>query len=340
MVVFADLCKKIQQEIADGVFQETLPTLRELSLRYGVGVSTVKISLKRLKELGYLDGRPGKCIRVNPKAAGNRFFRKNVIFYIHLHTLGLPLYSSVIERLRQEFEEVSANVHVINSIAQLEQCEFQADVLILSEVFSEEELGRVRACCPRERTIMLNQKNPQYCCIGTDNEAAGLLAIEYLYRELGHKHIGMIGWQMEYSYGVSRRRYDGAQGYAAAHREIKLQVAEAKTPEESFQALEELLRRDDQISAVFISMDVMALGVYGFCRERQLEIPKDLTVLGFDDQRFSSCLYPALSTYREDADRITALLFAKTKAMMDGESTVESLFVPPILVIRNSSATK
>ena len=50
MVLIHDLNKKMQQDILEGVFKDTMPSIRLLAEQYKVGASTMKLSLKQLKE--------------------------------------------------------------------------------------------------------------------------------------------------------------------------------------------------------------------------------------------------------------------------------------------------
>ena len=138
MVLIHDLNKKMQQDILNGMFSDTLPSIRLLAQKYNVGTSTMKLSLKRLKEDGFLTGHQGKCIHVNPLAAGNHFFKKNIVLFIKLHRLQQMLYARVLESLRSTFETNGANIHLINSIQQLKSCNFEVDIIIATETKGEE----------------------------------------------------------------------------------------------------------------------------------------------------------------------------------------------------------
>ena len=89
MELIHNLMLKMQQDIISGVFNDVLPPIRLLAQHYNVGESTMKLSLKHLKENGFLIGQQGKCISVNPLAINNHFFQKNIIVYIKLPRLGL-----------------------------------------------------------------------------------------------------------------------------------------------------------------------------------------------------------------------------------------------------------
>ena len=138
MVLIHDLNKKMQQDILDGVFENTLPSIRLLAEKYHVGASTMKLSLKQLKEEGFLIGHQGKCIRVNPLAAGNLFFQKNIVFFVNFTDLQRPIYAKILESLHRTFETKGTNVHLVNSIRQLQSMRFDIDILILTGIENTE----------------------------------------------------------------------------------------------------------------------------------------------------------------------------------------------------------
>ncbi len=340
MIPFLELCEKIQGEIATGQCDTVLPPIRCLSERYQVGDSTVKRALNRLKEMDYLEGLQGKCVKVNPKALNNIFFRQNIVIYIHLKMLGFPFYLRALEHLRNQLEDVFALVHIVNSATQLQECGFVPDALILTEVSDPAELAEIAGICPTERIIKLNLADPDYQCVGTDNERAGEMALNYLHNVCGHRHVGIISHELKYSYGVNRLRCDGARRFAADHPQLVLHVTEAAAAEQAHEVTARLLTENPEITAIFVTMDFLALGVYSYCREARLIIPEDISVLGFDDRDFASMLYPSLTTYQEDAETIGRLLFGQLSHIIRHHYNPSAILVEPILVARNSVIKK
>jgi LacI family gluconate utilization system Gnt-I transcriptional repressor len=73
------------------------------------------------------------------------------------------------------------------------------------------------------------------------------------------------------------------------------------------QALDDLLRQDPSIEAVFCSSDALAEGVMTEARVRGLRVPEDLAICGFGDADFAACLAPALSSVQIDGASIGRL---------------------------------
>jgi DNA-binding LacI/PurR family transcriptional regulator len=65
-----------------------------------------------------------------------------------------------------------------------------------------------------------------------------------------------------------------------------------------------LLARDREVTAVFAANDEMALGVMRAMFEAGREVPRDVSIVGFDDVPYARYLTPALTTVRQDFEEI------------------------------------
>ena len=92
-------------------------------------------------------------------------------------------------------------------------------------------------------------------------------------------------------------------------------------------------------TAVFCDDDIIAAGLYLAARERGLRIPRDLSVVGFDDMDFARVLDPPLTTVALDAERLGATAFELLEARMAGRRTRRRLVLPGELRVRGSTAS-
>ncbi|MFF7987167.1 LacI family DNA-binding transcriptional regulator [Streptomyces sp. NPDC007901] len=135
--------------------------------------------------------------------------------------------------------------------------------------------------------------------VGTTNWNGGLAATRHLL-DLGHRRIGMIAGPRRMM--CSRARIDG---YRAALETGGVAFDPALIREGNFYhetgywAGLELLRLEDRPTAIFTGNDLQALGVYEAARELGLHIPKDLSVVGFDDLPIARWVGPPLTTVRQ-----------------------------------------
>lgn len=175
--------------------------------------------------------------------------------------------------------------------------------------------------------------------VGATNWAGGLSATEYLI-QLGHRRIGFVEGRPEL--WCSRARLDG---YRAGLETGGLSVDPALvapaefTYESGFRAGQRLFAGDDHPTAVFVSSDQMALGVYEALRQRGLRVPDDVSVVGFDDLPEARWSSPPLTTVRQPLADMGRLAVRTVHRLVLNE-TIESSRVELAteLVVRHSTA--
>lgn len=136
--------------------------------------------------------------------------------------------------------------------------------------------------------------------ITTDNKLGAKKAVEHLLR-LGHREIAMINGH-EFAF-VSQQRL---QGYKEALEAAGIRFDENRmvngefSEEAAEQAALKLLERDSNITAIFCASDLMALGVLKAAKRLRLQIPGQLSIVGYDDIMLSSYVSPPLTTIAQD----------------------------------------
>lgn len=144
--------------------------------------------------------------------------------------------------------------------------------------------------------------NPHISQVGVDNSDAMKLAIDYLIG-LGHEKIGYLGHALDSH--VYRTRY---HAYCHALRVLEMPVDldlignEARTMDCVYMHLPRLLEKG--CTAVICSHDLQANSVLTYCTERGISVPRDLSILGFDDIPLCQVTSPPLTTIRQDRTMI------------------------------------
>jgi DNA-binding LacI/PurR family transcriptional regulator len=174
--------------------------------------------------------------------------------------------------------------------------------------------------------------------VGVDNYRGGYRATEHLVT-LGHRRIGMVAG----SFSITDRSYHRWHGYRMCLRDHgisydkELLVQTDYSLESGRDAVKKLLALKDQPSAVFCSNDYIALGAMKGARELGLNLPSDLSIVGFDDMQTASYLVPALTTIRQPAYEIgeiaTELLFQR----METPTKPVQRMLESSLIIREST---
>jgi DNA-binding LacI/PurR family transcriptional regulator len=100
-----------------------------------------------------------------------------------------------------------------------------------------------------------------------------------------------------------------------------------------------VLARMPEVTAVFVANDSMAVGVLRAFQERGVNVPGDISVVGFDDVPEASYLAPALTTVRQDfgevARRSLELLLDQ---IASGNRAAKRVVVGTTLVVRESTS--
>src|SRR3954470_12345556 len=98
------------------------------------------------------------------------------------------------------------------------------------------------------------------------------------------------------------------------------------------------IARDPDATAVFVANDQMALGVYRALAEAGCSIPRDVSVVGFDDTPEAACYHPALTTVRLDFAEVGRQCVDRLLRRIRGEVLEPTEAVRPHLVLRASTA--
>jgi len=172
-----------------------------------------------------------------------------------------------------------------------------------------------------------------------DNELAAREVIEYL-ASIGHQRIAFINGPAE-----SPICQDRLRGYKKSMRKIgvtdtrKLVISGDFSIASGRESMQQLLNQEQLPSAVFAASDEMAMGVMAEIKAHGLNIPEDISVVGFDDIRFSEVTDPPLTTVRQPRHEIGKQVMTMMLSLLRGR-TVKSphMILPHELIVRGSTA--
>jgi LacI family transcriptional regulator len=188
-----------------------------------------------------------------------------------------------------------------------------------------------------------NNETPDYPAIIATNQESALAAMNYL-TELGHRRIGYIAGRMELV--SSNQRLQGYKdGLAAAGIPLNEDLIEIGdyTAETAVICARKLLSLPERPTAIFAANDMSAMGVYQAAREFGLQIPGDLSVIGFDNLREAASLNPPLTTIDQSIEQMATLATEMLVKLVTGGSLPANpaeegnLYkIPTQLIIRDS----
>jgi LacI family transcriptional regulator len=219
--------------------------------------------------------------------------------------------------------------------------EKRVDGLIVSSVGGDDSLVESLAAVRTPLVIVdRDLENISADLVRIDHELGAWLATSHLL-ELGHRHIACICGPAQTS--VARMRL---AGYQRAMREAGVEVQDSWVVESDFtgpsgyQAACTLLETD-RPTAIFAANDMVGIGVLRAAAERNVKVPADLSVVGFDDIQMSQFVYPALTTVGQSilqlGERAAEVLLRRITTRGEAPDVQQSI-VAPSMVLRESTA--
>lgn len=173
--------------------------------------------------------------------------------------------------------------------------------------------------------------------VGCDNRAGGRIATEHLL-DGGYRRIAFIG-RCDDGYPEFRARY---RGYcdALAARGLKfdrdLQVDALTLESSGVSATEQLLASGTAFDALFCASDLIAIGAMQALKDRELALPQDVAVVGFDNIPAAAQASPPLTTVQQNARLAGEVLVDTLIARIDNKDVTPEL-LPVELIVRDSS---
>ena len=136
-----------------------------------------------------------------------------------------------------------------------------------------------------------------------------------------------------------RRGYEDALRKGGLDPDQQLSLAGHFTEQFGMSALTRLLAALQTPTAAFVASDYIALGMLSAAETHGVRVPGDLSVVGFDDIRFSQYVRPRLTTIRSPLERLAQvgveLLFERLAAR---DTAARTEVLPVELIVRESAA--
>lgn len=150
-------------------------------------------------------------------------------------------------------------------------------------------------------------RNSEIYTVTINNDHSGYIATEHLI-ELGHKKIAYIGGPE--SMQISSQRENG---YIRALEKSGLIYDKSLIAYGNFQmssgysSMKELLERNSDITGIIAANDLMAIGAINYLNQNGISVPKEMSVVGFDDIELASSISPMLTTISYPIERMAEL---------------------------------
>lgn len=326
-------------------------TIHQVAMAAGVSITTVSRALNRTgrvskvtrtrvaqaaRDLGYVPNdlarsllaRTTQMIAVVTPSTTNPFF-PNVV-------AGLVWAARAKGHLIVIVDSADSDEAVWTDLASLRRKQVDGLVIIGAHLSSE----RLEAVCAGIPVVVVDRAVGLGGApvVRSDHRAGAALATEYL-AGLGHARIAHLTGPSDLR--VSEDRHHGyVDGLAMSGLDLDpdLVVPGGFTEAEGADAIDRLLDRGVPFSAVFAANDLAAIGAMRQLKRHGIEIPNDVSVVGYDGISLGEYVTPALTTIRQDAFLIGATAAQVLIDMSERPNDlVEARTLPVELIVREST---
>ena len=133
----------------------------------------------------------------------------------------------------------------------------------------------------------------------TNNARGGRAMAEHLI-QLGHRHIGFVGGSPLDRGNFGERLQGYREALDAANIPYRRELVHGTAIVSGFDSVIHILNAAPEVTALVACNDANALAAMGALRARKLDVPKDISIIGFDDIPSSAESWPPLTTMRVD----------------------------------------
>lgn len=328
-------------------------TIVDVARHAGVGVGTVSRVLNERKNVS-----EATIARVLEAIAETDYHPSRTARNLSLgrtHTIAviIPFITSpsVAERLRGLLDPLSESDYEIalydvglparreHSLSRLTRRGFADGAIVTSYRPADDLVERLDAA--GTRVVLLDAAHPRLPHVAIDDVRGGRLAVEHLLA-LGHRRIAFLGddaHRAGFTSSADRRAgYLGALAHAGVEPRPEYQECGAPEREVAHALTRRLLELPEPPTAIFAAADTLALGVLEAAGLAGIDVPGDLSVVGFDDLEVSS--YVGLTTVRQplqDSGRLAAEILLDVLA--SEEPPTRQIELPLEVIVRRTTGS-
>lgn len=181
----------------------------------------------------------------------------------------------------------------------------------------------------------------RYSVVMVDNISGGFLATKHLI-DLGHTNIAFLGADITHP-SISERLTGYKQALEQSNIRINYELIftdeDYPARQNGYNSAKRLLEMNKQVTAIFACNDAMAIGVMQYCADNNINIPGDISLVGFDDVEADLLLNPPLTTVRVPKVELGIEAMNMIISMISDKSNhhTKKILVPVELIVRKST---
>jgi len=331
-----------------------MATIRDISLKCGVSVSTVskvlngyreigeetsKAVMKAAEELGYVPNSYARQLKLK------KSYNIGVLFdTLSVYGLKNEYFAHILAALRENASQGGYDITFIENnignrrMTYLEHCKyrnFDGICIVCADFTNPEVLDVVNSDFP---VVTIDHSFNEAISVLSDN-SGGMRELTQYIVSMGHKKIAYIHGNKS---SVTHNRLVAFHQVLAEHDiqipEYYMKEGEYRLAESAEELTYELLNLTDRTTCIVASDDYAALGVIKAIKRAGLRFPEDISVAGFDGISISQALEPKLTTVKQDTEKLGEHAAKKLICLMESPMTtpLEHIVLKAELIVGDS----
>lgn len=334
------------------------PTIKDIAKHTGVSISTVSRALRGMPEINeetrlriqdyadQIDYQPNMVATslVNRNSHLIGVLVPNMDYFFSTAVKGIDEaameagYTVVISQSNESYgREVANTQRLMNSQVEGMIVSFSCETRHFDHFLRIQKKGNPLVIFDRDCSEINASK------IILNNEKGGYLATKHLI-EQGCKKIAFLGAQEDLAISISREK-----GYRKALEEANIPFWDSLIihgkfdKDDAYIKTMEVLRNKNKIDGIFAVSDRLAIGAYMAIKDKGLNMPNDIALVGFNNEPITALLSPSISSISQPAfemGKMAARLFIE---QLNSEETTykykKSVFEPELIIRESSNRT-
>lgn len=318
---------------AAGVSHTTVS--RALNNRSAISIETTERIQKLAKEMGYIPSAVAQSLHS----------RQTRTIGMVITTIADPFISRVVDGVESVAQEAGYSIFLASSHNDSEKELAVVDTFhrrrVDAIIVTSSRVGRLYSSQLDKIQIPIvlinNSEEGEYLySVSADHVQGAQLAVEHLIK-LGHRRIGYIG-----SAGRPGSSQQRLVGYRTALEKAGILIdkslvfsSDSPLDIELNESIIQAISNSDA-TAIFCFNDMIAIGLMMACKNQNIIVPRQLSIIGFDDTEVSSFVSPTLTTIHQPRLRLGKLAMNMALDLLKGQPVTDKK-LPCELLVRQST---
>ncbi|MBD7915456.1 LacI family DNA-binding transcriptional regulator [Clostridium sp. Sa3CUN1] len=333
-----------------------MATLKQIGDKVGVSLATVSRVLNNDSGLLVSDETKEQILKVaaelNYKTAKQR---RGKISNKKIHIIGIVEMYDVVKQLQDPYylflksivekKAFENNIRLVklfkedNSYEILEDAELEGIIAIGK--FSEEEVLNLSERTSKIVFIDSSPNDELYDSVKINYELGVKQGLDY-FIELGHKEIGFIGEEFTLGDNKIPTKDDRLKFFIEYMKDKEIYnddyvINSEMTAEGGYKAIVEYINNQKTMpTAFFTANDAIASGVIKGLREKKINVPNEVSIIGFNDTVLSQYTNPPLTAIRVHIEHLGEVAIELILERLNNRNYAKKIIIPSEFILRNS----